>query len=64
MLRGGNAFDNLNDNIIKRADIVLRRRNLDMVSPRNWALRDLAHMDRRDNVDARIGLKSDPLPPK
>ena len=64
MLRGGDAFDNLNDNIIERADVVLGRRDLDMVSPRNWALRDLAHMDRRDNVDARTGLKSDPLPPK
>ena len=64
VLGGGDAFDNLGDNIIERADVVLGRRDLDMVSPRNRALRDLAHMDRRDNVDARIGLKSDPLPPK
>ncbi len=61
---GSDAFDNLGDNIIERADVVLGRRNLDMISPRDWALGDLAHMDRRDNVDARIGLKSDPLPPK
>jgi hypothetical protein len=64
MLGGGDAFDDLSDNIIKRADIVFGGRNLDMIGPRNWAFRDLAHMDRRDNVDARIGLKSDQLPPK
>ena len=64
VLRGSDAFDNLGDNIVERADVVLGRRDLDMISPRNWALGDLAHMDRRDNVDARIGLKSDPLPPK
>ena len=61
---GGDAFGDLSDNIVKRADIVFGGGNLDMIGPRNWAFRDLAHMDRRDNVDARIGLKSDQLPPK
>ena len=64
MLRGGDAFDDLSDNIIKRADIVLGGRNLDMVGPRNWAFRDLAHMDGRSNMDARVGLKSNQLPPE
>ena len=64
VLMGSDAFDNLGDNIIERADVVLGRRDLNMISPRDWALGDLAHMDRRDNVDARIGLKSDQLPPK
>ena len=64
VLRGSDAFDNLGDNIVERADVVLGRRDLNMISPRDWALGDLAHMDRRDNVDTRIGPKSNPLPPK
>ena len=64
VLGRSDAFDNLSDNIIEGADVVMGRRDLDLISPRNWTLGDLAHMDRRDNVDARIGLKSDPLPPK
>ena len=64
MLGGGDAFDDLSDNVIKGADIVFGEGNLDMIGPRKWAFRDLAHMNRRNNVDARVGLKSDQLPPK
>ena len=63
-MRGGDAFDDLGNNIIERADVVLGRRNMNVISPRDRALGDLAHMDRRDNVDTRIGPKSNPLPPE
>ena len=64
MLGGGDAFDDLSDNVIERADIVFGEGNLDMIGPREWAFRDLAHMSNRDNVNARVGLKSDQLPPE
>jgi hypothetical protein len=64
MLGGGDAFDDLSDNVIERTDIVFREGNLDMISPREWAFRDLAHMSGRDNINARVGLKSDQLPPE
>ena len=64
MLGGGDAFDDLSDNVIKGADIVFGEGNLDMIGSRKWAFRDLAHMSRRDNVNARVGLKSDQLPPE
>ena len=42
MLLGGDAFGNLSDDMVKRADVILRRRNANVVSPRDRALRDLA----------------------
>ena len=42
VLLGGDAFDNLSDDMVKRADVILRRRNVNVVSPRDRALRDLA----------------------
>jgi hypothetical protein len=42
VLLGGDAFDILSDDMVKRADVILRRRNVNVVSPRDRALRDLA----------------------
>ena len=64
VLMGGDAFDDLGDNMVKRADVILGRGNMNVIGPRDRALGDLAHMDRRSNVDSRIGPKSNPLPPK
>ena len=63
VLMGSDAFDNLGDDMVKRADIILRRRNVDVVSPRDRALRDLAQMYGGGNVNPRIRSKSNPLPP-
>jgi len=64
MLGCGNAINDLSNNVSQRADIVFGKGDLDMISPREWAFRDLAHMDGRSNMDARVGLKSDQLPPE
>jgi hypothetical protein len=63
MLLGSDAFGNLGDDMVKRADIILRRRNVNVVSPRDRALRDLAQMYGGGNVNPRIRPKSNPLPP-
>ena len=42
MLLGGDAFDNLSDDMVKRADVIIRGRHVNVVSPRDRALRDLA----------------------
>ena len=60
---GSDAFDNLGDDMVKRADIVLRRGDVNVVSPRDRALGNLAQMDGRGNINSRIGPKSNPLPP-
>ena len=64
VLMGGDTFDDLGDNMVKWADVILGRGNMNVVGPRDRALRDLAHMDGRSNVNSRIGPKSNPLPPK
>jgi hypothetical protein len=63
MLLGSDAFDNLGDDMVKRADIILRRGNVNVVSPRDRALRDLAQMYGGGNINPRIRSKSNPLPP-
>jgi hypothetical protein len=63
VLMGSDAFDNLGDDMVKRADIILRRGNVNVVSPRDRALGNLAHVDGRSNIHSRIRPKSNPLPP-
>jgi hypothetical protein len=63
VLMGGDTFGDLGDNMVERADVILGRGNMNVIGPRDRALRDLAHMDGRSNVDSRIGPKSNPLPP-
>ena len=64
MLGCGNAINNLSNDVSERANIVFGRGDLDMIRPQKWAFRDLAQMNGRSNMDARVGLKSDQLPPE
>ena len=61
---GGDAIDNLSDDVVERTDIVFGEGDLDMISQQEWAFGDLAHMSGGNNIDARVGLKSDQLPPE
>ena len=60
---GGDALSDLSDDMVKRADVNIRGRHMDVVSPRDRTLGDLSKMDRRSNVDPRIRAESDPLSP-
>ena len=53
----------LNDNMVKRADVSIRRRDMNVVSPRIRTFRDLSEVDERSNVDPRVRAKANPLPP-
>ena len=53
----------LSDDMVKRADISIRRRDMNVVSPRIRTFRDLSEVDGGSNVDPRIRAKADPLPP-
>jgi len=64
MLGCGNAINNLSNDVGERANVVVGRGDSDMIGPRERAFRDLAHMNGRSDVDARVGLKSDQLPPE
>ena len=60
---GGDEFDNLSDDMVKRADVNIRGRHVNVVSPRDRALGDLSKMDGRGNVDPRVRSESNPLSP-
>ena len=64
MLGCGDAICNLRDNVSERADVVVGRGDSDMIGPRERAFRDLANMNGRDDVNTRVGLKSNQLSPE
>ena len=64
MLGCGDAICNLGDNVGERANVVVGRGDSDMIGPRERAFRDLAKMNRRDDVYTRVGLKPNQLLPE
>ena len=64
MLGCGDAIYNLGNYVGERANVVVGRGDSDMIGPRERAFRDLANVNGRDDVNARVGLKSDQLSPE
>ena len=64
MLGCGDAINNLSNDVGKRANVVVGRGDSDMIGPRERAFRDLANMNGRDDVNTRVGLKSNQLSPE
>ena len=57
MLGCGDAICNLGNNVGERADVIVGRGDSDVIGPQERAFRDLAKMDRRGDVNTRVGLK-------
>ena len=64
MLGCGDAICNLRNNVGERADVIVGRGDSDVIGPRERAFRDLAKMNRGDDVNTRVGLKSNQLLPE
>ena len=63
VLLGGDEFDNLSDDMVKRADVNIRGRHMNVVSPRDRALGNLTKVNGGGNVDPRVRSESSPLSP-
>ena len=57
MLGCGDAIYNLRNNMGERADVIVGRGDSDVISPQERTFRDLAKMNRRGDVNTRVGLK-------
>jgi len=53
----GDAICNLRDNVSERADVIVGRGDSDVVSPRERTFRNLAKVNRRGDVNTRVGLE-------
>jgi hypothetical protein len=53
----GDAIYNLRNNMGERADVIVGRGDSDVISPQERTFRDLAKVNRRGDVNTRVGLE-------
>ena len=64
MLGCSDAIYNLRNNMGERADVIVGRGDSDVISPQERTFRNLAKVNRRGDVNTRVGLEPNKLLPE